>query len=110
MLDFNWVDCISTGGGVYVALGQTSDGRYFVADDDYFSVTFVDEDPSVEDEFYGYVAADPDWQDVHMKDYMPDKKALKFWQDMLYWCIDNNELGDYDRYTINDRLDELTSN
>ena len=57
-----------TGGGIYVFLGELSDGTYFIADYPYFDLRIVNEDPRPTywdddaDTSAGYVP----WQEAHL--------------------------------------------
>lgn len=82
-----------TGGGVYLFTGKCN-GEYFLADSDYFDVTFIDADP---DDFEFEDLWESDFFDTHMITYInPDSKdSTMFFKQMCRWIIDNRPQGNY---------------
>ena len=101
--DFESVYLNYTGGGIYVAYGKMTDGRYFVASDDCYDVRFLDADPlrSAYPEFYGYDTDIPcgdiiEWQEAHVvADISNESDSLEFWDEMLAWVEQNKPDGNY---------------
>lgn len=102
--DFAMVDLTYTGGGIYVAYGELTDGTHFIASDDMYDVRFLDADPSekVQTEIYGwYVSDDVEWQEAHLiRDIDDETECLDFWEEMLTWVEENEPDGNYALYDV----------
>lgn len=97
-----------TGGGIYVFLGELSDGTYFIADYPYFDLRIVNEDPRPTywdddaDTSAGYVP----WQEAHLIKDIPNDTTKKFFKDMFKWILKNDPEGNYNSGDIEDMLDD----
>lgn len=97
-----------TGGGIYVFLGELSDGTYFIADYPYFDLRIVNEDPRPTfwnddaDTSAGYVP----WQEAHLIKDVPNDTTKKFFKDMFKWILKNDPEGNYNSGDIEDMLDD----
>lgn len=94
---------IYTGGGITCFLGQIDRDRYFIAEDDMYSVRILDSDPMLADEDCWY----SDWQEEHMIDDLDETESLVFFNDMLNWILDNKPDGNYGLDDIERDIDEV---
>ena len=86
-----------TGGGIYVFLGQLSDGNYFMAGNSDWAVRILDACPwRTKNNNWEYA----DWQEKHLVRDLSDTEAEEFAKGMLEYCI-QAKLGytdDFERF------------
>ena len=97
-----------TGGGIYVFLGELSDGTYFIADYPYFDLRIVNEDPrpTYWDDFNEDGASYVPWQEAHLIKDVPNDTTKKFFKDMFKWILKNDPEGNYNSGDIEDMLED----
>ena len=97
-----------TGGGIYVFLGELSDGTYFIADYPYFDLRIVNEDPrpTYWDDFNEDGASYVPWQETHLIKDVPNDTTKNFFKDMFKWILKNNPEGNYNSGDIEDMLED----
>lgn len=91
-----------TGGGIYVYLGETTDGRLFVADDDSESISIMDSLPESLDDL------NEEFFNSHLLAELVDGSYQEFWNSMLHHIIDGNEAyGDWSNFTTGDLQERI---
>lgn len=99
---------IYTGGGIYVYIGELSDGNYFIASDqsfvgDYFDIRIVDENPADYEEDFINVT----WQEEHLVSDVVGGEAREFTIQLLEWVLENCPEGNYQLGDIEAMLDSI---
>ena len=99
---------IYTGGGIYVYIGELSDGNYFIASDqsfvgDYFDIRIVDENPADYEEDF----CDVTWQEEHLVSDVVGGEAREFTIQLLEWVLENHPEGNYQLGDIEAMLDSI---
>ena len=95
-----------TGGGWYVFLGEFSDGTYFIADNPYWDLRIVNEDPrpTFWGDDYDTDAGYEPWQNAHLVKDLDGIDTEKFFDEMFKWILKNNPEGNYNSGDIEELM------
>lgn len=86
-----------TGGGVYIFLGEFTDGTYFIADYPYWDLRVVDEDPrpTFWDDDAETSSGFPEWQEAHLVRDVDNRTTKAFYADLFDWIMKNSPDSNY---------------
>ncbi len=79
-IEFEDIEPIYTGGGIWCFVGELSDGTFFIAEDANDSFRIVNEDPRGNEE-----ALYPDWQEKYLVMDIDDDKTAPIFIDLFLW-------------------------
>ena len=85
-------EAIYTGGGVWLFLGETINGKGFMTDGDNGWTIILDVDPRTNYE----ESSDTEWQDEHLREELTGTSNIRFKRRMIRWlkhCEDNQLRG-----------------
>ena len=91
-----------TGGGIYVFVGELTNGRYFMMDN-FMDIRIMNQFPSLDDEDVWY----DEWQEKHLIEDIEDEEERKeFFKMVLTWIKNHGNDGNYSMVDIEYMLKE----
>lgn len=86
-MKIEYAEILNTAGGTFTAVGEFTDGSYFIGSNTDYVIYILDADPITND----YIGFDNVWRNKHLIDVLGDDLYMpSIWYDIIEYCIDYN--------------------